>query len=130
MTLSLHRAGSSSESSLRPLTGSDPQSTSLSHTQSRGIHFWLYKNKFRNYWNNEIVKKQQTQSIFSLHSKLSFNYLKVHAKCPEDGWHVEAGHSGGSSLPSRQSGEKSHFHFIGIHFSPSLQRNISSEMRL
>ena len=42
ITLLLHKAGSSSESSLRPLTGSDPQSTSLSHTQSRGIHFWLF----------------------------------------------------------------------------------------
>ena len=43
-TFLLHSAGSSSESSFLPLTGSDPQSTSLSQTQSRGIHFWLKLN--------------------------------------------------------------------------------------
>ena len=40
--------------------------------------------------------------------------LSLQVNCP--GRHVVSGQSVGSSLPSRQSGEKSHFHFIGMHF--------------
>ena len=44
-------------------------------------------------------------------------------------WHVIGGHSGGSSLPSRQSGEKSHFHLRGMHFCPSAHRKTSGSLQ-
>ncbi len=46
------------------------------------------------------------------------------------GWHVSSGQSVGSSLPSKQSGEKSHFHLSGMHLRPSLQRNSSGPVQL
>lgn len=39
--------------------------------------------------------------------------LILQVNCP--GRQVVSGQSGGSSLPSRQSGEKSHFHLLGMH---------------
>ena len=44
-------------------------------------------------------------------------------------WQVIGGHSGGSSLPSRQSGEKSHFHLRGMHFCPSAHLNTSGSLQ-
>ena len=44
-------------------------------------------------------------------------------------WQVTGGQSGGSSLPSRQSGEKSHFHFSGMHFWPSAHWKTSGSLQ-
>ena len=43
-------------------------------------------------------------------------------------WHVTLGQSGGSSLPSRQSGEKSQRFDIGMHFWPSAHWNKSGSL--
>ena len=44
-------------------------------------------------------------------------------------WQVTGGQSGGSSLPSRQSGEKSHFHLRGMHFWPSAHWKTSGSLQ-
>ena len=69
--------------------------------------------------------RKRRKILWTYSSGIHF-WLSWHVNCLA--WQVTCGQSGGSSLPSRQSGEKSHFHFIKMHFCPSAHRNISGPL--
>ena len=124
VTFPRHLTGSSSETSMVP-EGELPQSGSLSHLQ--------LKEKNQNYskvlflCEIVLVTISRDSSDFNSYSKGMHRRLCKQVNWSD--WQVTGGQSGGSSLPSRQSGEKSHFHLRGMHFWPSAHWKTSGSLQ-